>query len=113
MRWTLNFFVLSIKSRSDPILQSTNVKTSKRSGTLRTTEALTEEKAFKYREDKARINAVRLGLLLRKCRSKSNPYVQGTYGFLNAVDNSVEVGVTSTGFGLTLEEIKRSLIDGL
>ena len=69
--------------------------------------------AEKTRETRLRRMAERQGLALHKSRRRDWRALDfGTYGLYDARNNTLEVGDSSTGFGLTIDEVEASLMEG-
>lgn len=80
------------------------------SGTM---QGMATSTSFKVRENRVRRMAERQGLALHKSgRRDPRALDYGTYGLYDANRNVLEVGNPSTGFGLSLEEVERALMEG-
>lgn len=60
------------------------------------------------REARARRRARREGLELKKYRG-SHPYLLGSFMLVNPATNTIECGSTSTGYGMSLDDIEEAL----
>jgi hypothetical protein len=74
--------------------------------------AETAAEAEKIRENRLRRMASRQGLRLTKSRARDTRALDyGTYGLMALATNTVVAGNPSTGYGLSLDEIEKALLD--
>ena len=66
----------------------------------------------KIRENRLRRMAERQGLALHKSRRRDERALDfGTYGLYDANRNVLEVGDPNTGYGLSLDDVERALME--
>lgn len=71
-----------------------------------------EEQAEKVRENRLRRMAERQGLELQKSRRRDpRAYDYGTYQLIDPYTNTIAVGDTNRGYGLTLDEVEKALTE--